>query len=369
MKKWKLAAYRVALELMPCREQPAACTGGAPQRLAKILHFHHAHGAAVALFDRHGLTGLCTYGEAAPGQPVTADTAFRVASVSKHITAMAAWRLHEAGEIDLDADADTFLPCSLRHPQAPDTPITLRRLLSHTAGIHDGADYAAACRDNRPLSLLMQGDSHTAAFGGFEYSNLGAGIAACVLEGMLGRSFEAIMQDTLFAPLHVTASFYPQKMAGPLANSYRVLPPQKAPALDAQARRAQPLPADTPDPARHYLLAQGNLYITAPELAKLGAELLRERYAPMRRKIVPFGARDPLLCEGLGTFIVDPAVCGRVVYGHQGLAYGAMHGLFYDPESGRGAALLTSGCSEARVHVLSDINKAIIKQVFHGTDH
>ena len=125
------------------------------------------------------------------------------------------------------------------------------------------------------------------------------------------------------------------------------------------------MPGDAPDPARHYLLSQGNLYISASDLARIAQELMRARYAPMRQPAAPFGRRDPSLTEGLGTFILrDPALCPRMLYGHQGLAYGAVHGLFFDPESGRGFVLLTSGCSEARAHVLADINKAIIRQVF-----
>lgn len=92
---------------------------------------------------------------------------------------------------------------------------------------------------------------------------------------------------------------------------------------------------------------------------------MQPRYADMRRGIAPFGARAYNLTEGLGTFIVqDAAVCPQTLYGHQGLAYGAMHGLFYDPQSRRGFALLTSGASEARDGVLSDLNKAIMRQVF-----
>jgi len=365
VKKWKAAVYRAALEMIPCREHALRSSGTVPDGISRILHYHHAVGAAAAFFDAGKVTGLCLYGNAAPGQPVQANTVFRAASVSKHITAMAAWRLHEAGQIDLDADADAFLPCSLRHPQAPDVPITLRRLLSHTAGIHDGAAYAAACAGSVPLSRLMQGDVHTAAFGGFEYSNLGAGIAACVMEGMLGLSFERIMQQSLFAPLKVQASFYPQRIQAPLANAYRVLPPRKSPALDVQARKARPLPADIPNPEGHYLLSQGNLYIDAPNLARLGMELMHPRYAPMRKQTAAFGARDSRLGMGLGTFIVHGVTPG-LLYGHQGLAYGAMHGLFYDPAAQKGFALLTSGASEARAGVLSDLNIAMIRQVFHG---
>ena len=359
MKKWKARAYRLALAALPNPAREMRVEGEAPEGLKNALRRQHARGAAVALFDRRGLYGLALYGD------VKRDTAFRAASVSKHITAMAAWRMHEAGIIDIDADADAFLPCSLRHPQAPGTPVTLRRLLSHTAGIHDGAAYAAACRENPPLSDVMRGDSHTAAFGQFEYSNFGAGIAACVLEGMLGKEFDEIMQKAVFEPLGVKASFYPQRVPGDIADAWRVLPPGRRPALNAAARRARPLPPPGPDPGRHYLLAQGNLYISAPDLARLGCELMHERYAPMRRALADFGERDEHLRMGLGTFIVHDLL-PRTLYGHQGLAYGAMHGLFYDPEAGRGFALLTTAASEARVGVLSDLNISLMRLVFDG---
>lgn len=359
MKKWKVWAYRAALGMIPCPEKKAQCSGDVPPDVTDILHRHHTVDGAVAIFDGKGVTGLCLYGDA------QRETFYRTASISKHITAMAAWRLHEAGMIDLDADADAYLPCSLRHPVAPDVLITLRRLLSHTAGIHDGKTYLEACARPAKLSDVMRGDSHTAAFGGFEYSNLGAGIAACVLEGMLGKSFEEIMREAVFGPLRVTASFYPQTLAGDIANAYRVLPPSKKPTLDAAARQKRPLPENKPDPERHYLLSQGNLYISVPDLAKLGAELMRERYAPMRRHLADFGARDEHLSMGLSTFIVHD-ILPQTVYGHQGLAYGAMHGLFYDPAAQKGFALLTSGCSEARLGVLSDVNIALMRLILDG---
>jgi len=359
VKKWKVMAYRAGLALLPNPRREARCTGDIPAKVSDILRRHHTVSGAVATFDGKGMTGLCLYGD------VGKDTFYRTASISKHITAMGAWRLHEAGMIDLDADVDNYLSCSLRHPQAPDAPITLRRLLSHTAGIHDGDSYLTACLRSMPLSDLMRGDSHTETFGGFEYSNLGAGIAACALEGMLGKPFEEIMQEAVFGPLRLHASFYPQKLQGDIANAYRVLPPGKKPILNAALRQKRPLPNNAPDPEHHYLLSQGNLYISVPDLAKLGAELMRERYAPMRRHLADFGARDEHLSMGLSTFIVHD-ILPQTVYGHQGLAYGAMHGLFYDPAAQRGFALLTSGCSEARLGVLSDVNIALMRLILDG---
>lgn len=380
MKKWKASLYRAALRMQMrppfLRDgRKAFCVQGQlppamQQNIRRIFKRHCAVGASLALFDAQGVTAVICYGDARfeKGQPVavTRDTLFRAASVSKHITALAAYRLHQQGEINLDADVDAYLPCSLRHPAAPDRPVTLRRLLSHTAGICDGAAYVRACQDNPPLDAWFPADCRTAAPDGFAYSNLGAGLAACVLEGMLGQDFDAIMQRALFEPLGVTASFYPQKLSGDMANAYRVLPARPAPTLDSAARRARPLAQIAPDPARHYLLSQGNLYISAPDLALLGREAMQPRYEAMRKCIASFGARAYNLSEGLGTFIVqDRAVCPQTLYGHQGLAYGAMHGLFYDADAQRGFALLTSGASEARDGVLSDLNKAIMKQVFN----
>ena len=369
MTKAKVTVYRLALGCLPQPKRECSFAGNVPDslrsELPKALRRQHAVGAAVALFDLNGMTGLCTYGDAAPGMPITAETVFRTASISKHLTAMAAWRLQEAGHIDLDTDVSPYLPCPLRHPNKPDLPITLRMLLSHTAGIKDGPAYIAACTDNRPLSQLLKEDVYTDAPGSFTYSNFGAGIAACVLEGMLGKSFEEIMQQALFSPLGVHASFYAQNITSEIANAYRVLPPHKAPALDAAARHSQPLPPPGPDPEHRYLLSQGNLYISAPALARIGGELMRARYAPMRRQSASFGARDVHLSMGLSTFIVR-GIVPQTLYGHQGLAYGAVHGLFYDPDAGRGVALLTSGCSEAREGVMADINIDMIRLVLDG---
>lgn len=370
MEKWKANMYRLSLRLlpMPTYKKENALTGDFPQAedVVRILRRQRAVGATVAVFDEKGMTGALCVGHLGLDKTETQlDTVYRIASITKHVVAMACYRMHEAGKIDLNADVDPYLPCSLRHPKAKDLPVTLKRLLSHTAGIHDGTLYNASLFKGLSLSEMMQGDSFADNPTAFEYSNLGAGIIACVLEGMLKKPFEEIMQENLFKPLRVTATFYPQQVEGELADAWRILPRSKQANYDAIARRAQPLPENQADTEHHYLLAQGNLCISAGNLAKIGTELMKERYAPMRKMIASFGARAYNLSEGLGTFIVeDREICPQKLYGHQGLAYGAVHGLFYDPDAQKGVVILTAGCSEARDGVLADINKEIMKKVF-----
>ena len=311
------------------------------------------------------------------GEKTQYDTIYRAASVSKFITALGAMKLKEQGKINLDADIAAYFPHSLRHPKAPDTPITLRMLLSHTAGIHDGERYNNGIAQGMPLSEILQGDSFCdhLPHEKWEYSNLGAGIGGTVMEAMCQTDFETLMQETLFAPLQVNATYYPQKTQGLLADACRILPPQKAPNFDAEKRKRRPLPAEEINPESHYALAHGNLCLSAADLARLGIAgmvpgfLTQDSLAEMRKIICPFGDRANNLSQGIGTFILqEPRILSRPLFGHQGMAYGAVHGLFFDPEAKKGLAVLTTGASEARNGVLADLNFDLIS-LFLGEKH
>ena len=378
----KTSLYRLALRLLPRRRlrlQPLQLGMPEHQREAyqRILRRHKALGGALACFDAEGLTDHFVYGDARPGIPVAADTAFRLASVSKLVTGAGTLMMQQAGALDLDRDADLGLPYSLRHPGAPGTPITLRMLLSHTAGIQDGADYLAGIQEGRSAPALLRGDSHTAHLpgAGCEYSNFGVGLAGCVIEAQTGLSFEMAMQRHLFEPLGLAASYYPQRLSAMVADARRILPPRKAANFSGAARQAQPdIGWDSPDPAHHHLYAHGSCCMDVASLVKLGQALLRPGFFTedslllMRSPRGSLMRRDPALTQGLGMFILrDAAICDRPLYGHQGMAYGAVHMLFLDLESGRGIISLTTGASEARSHIMADINRALLTEwVQHG---
>ena len=196
---------------------------------------------------------------------------------------------------------------------------------------------------------------------------------APALLGREAEDFETLMQRTVFEPLGITATYYPQKVQGDLADAVRILPRSKTPNFNAAERRSRPLPPMEVDLERHYNLAHGNLYISAPELARLGIAammpgfLSQESLKEMRNIAVPFGERAHNLSQGLFTFVLnEPKICERLIYGHQGMAYGAVHGLFFDPSRERGMALLTTGASEARRGVLADLNFDLMKTLWGG---
>ena len=350
----KQAIYRAALSLIPPRIESvhgAGLRGEAEQELTGILRRHRCLGCVLRLFDMDGRLIAYHFGMAGKGRPALDDTVFRVASISKMITAMCVLKLAEQGLISLDEDTG-FLPY----------PVTLRQLMSHTAGIADGSAYLEGLEKGGNLSDVLGKSADSSMSGRWAYSNLGAGAVACVLENKLGESFETIMQRYLFGPLQVTATFYPQRSQGELADARRVFPPQKKPGFDAQARRTRKDDGiDKPDPERHYTLAQGNCCLNASQLQLLMKALMAEGYLSqksldmMRSSAADFGRGKQRLQQGLGLFSLrDRKIYDGQLYGHQGKAYGAVHAAFFEPFSRRGMIFLSSGISEAREGFLAD---------------
>lgn len=368
--------YRALVRALPARKtefRVVRQTMDASRALEyqRALRRHKALGGALLLFDLEGTTDHFVYGNARKGMPVDEHTAFRLASISKTVTAAGIMAMRQMGLVNLDADADSNLPYSLRHPSSPDLPITLRMLLSHTAGIQDGAAYFKGIERGDGADIMLRGDSHTVYLPGqgCEYSNFGLGLAGCVVEAQTGLSFQTAMDQALFKPLGLQAAFHPHLLAARVADARRVLPPAFKPNYDGAGRQAAVMKGwESPDPNRHHLLAHGGCCMDAESLALLGRSLLKpgffsqESLEEMTRPHGSLHSRDPYLKQGLGLFIHEnPAMHPGVLYGHQGMAYGAVHMLFLDPQKGRGIISLTVGASEARDHIIADLHIALLK--------
>lgn len=294
-----------------------------------------------AVAQAGGETKCFCGGEAVRGdQPiaVTEDTIFRVASISKLIGAAAACTLVRAGELALDATVREVL--GIGTPK----PVTLLQLLTHTAGLDDAPAYDAAIVQT-PLPSLDEvlARSFIAAPGTrFHYSNLGAGVAGMMVEAAAGMPFDDYVRKAIFVPLGIDASFHPQRIArrARMANCYRV--PGKALAYDAHSIARQPLD-ESVSPLRHYSIPAGKLMISAPDLLRV-LRGLPQRLPEM------FVLQDGT-GRGLGVAIAPKGVLHRqrILWGHQGVAYGALCEAWVDPGDGAAAVLLTNGARLSRI--------------------
>jgi CubicO group peptidase (beta-lactamase class C family) len=106
-------------------------------------------GMALAVVRNGQIVHLAGYGVAnEAGDPVTPQTPFLLASLSKPVTAVAVMQLVEAGQIELDAPIQQYLPWLL-----PDTPITVRHLLHQTSGLDEAQGYRRNLEPDAPGAL------------------------------------------------------------------------------------------------------------------------------------------------------------------------------------------------------------------------
>jgi CubicO group peptidase (beta-lactamase class C family) len=137
------------------------------------------------------------------GTPMTEDTPVAVGSTTKPMTALAVMQLVERGLVDLDTSVMTYLP-DFRMADERSAGITLRQLLSHTAGIPAAETYDGA-QDDEALERRVHGLAdvplNRAPGSGFEYANDGYSVAGLIVQRVTGMPYEQYMAQAVFAPV------------------------------------------------------------------------------------------------------------------------------------------------------------------------
>lgn len=151
--------------------------------------------------------------------PVTGDTRFRIASVSKQFTALTIMQLVESGSLKLDDDVSQYLGFELRNPNYPDVPITVRMLLSHTSSLRDGDVYSIPPQYGvieffQPEGKFYEDGAHFAPLGqapgeNFKYSNLNYGILGTIVESVTGQRFDEYQRAHILKDLDISGSYNP----------------------------------------------------------------------------------------------------------------------------------------------------------------
>lgn len=164
--------------------------------------------------------------------PVTPDTLFRIASVSKMMTTLALMRLVEQNKLQLDQDVGIYLGFSLRNPHFPRQTITLRSLLSHTSSLRDAGGYFwGADRSLRDVftaggNAMWAGNAAPGQY--FSYANLNWGVIGTVMEKVTGERFDRLMRRLLLSPMGLRGDYNPAEFSpaelNDMATLYRKRP-------------------------------------------------------------------------------------------------------------------------------------------------
>ena len=292
---------------------------------------------------------------ASTGRSVDRDTLFQVASVSKWITAWGVMALVEAGRLDLDAPVGAYLTRWRLPPGRFDNKeVTVRRLLSHTAGLTDGLGYCGFApgqpMDTLEASLTRASDACPGSDGavvagaepgaGWRYSGGGYTLLQLVVEEVTGEPFPAYMRRAVLAPLGMNRSTF-ETAAGNAENV--------ATFYDSDGSEATHY--------RYTASAAASLYTSAADLTRfVQAHLPGPGGEPRGRGVLspttleamrrPHAAQYGADMWGLGLRLYTPNDAGSFIIGHDGGNAPAINTTArVDPASGDAIIALATGGS------------------------
>jgi len=327
----------------------ATCIKGRPQErmsLRERMAYFHVPGFSIALIDQKEVAWTRGYGvlEAGGDRPVTDETIFQAASISKLVTAMVALSLVEAGLLDLDADVNNMLR-SWRVPENEHTQVhkvTLRGLLSHTAGITVSGYRGYPSGAQLPTLLqVLNGEAPAISEPvrvmqppgtAFRYSGGGYVLAQQLIEDVTGRPLADLAQEWLFDKLGMANTTFEY-----------LLPEAYLPqAATAHGDNGEPVPGKWHTYPEQ---APASLWSTPSDLARLAVEVLKSYTNESNIVLSAEMTRQMLTPQvgwvGLGFPIIE--MDGWTRFDHPGWNEGFHSLLVGYPGTGQGLVWMTNG--------------------------
>jgi CubicO group peptidase (beta-lactamase class C family) len=319
--------------------------------------------------------------------PVTDSTLYRIASISKTITATALMTLYDKGLFTLDDDIGNILGYTVRNPNYPAVAITPRMLLSHTSSLQDGSGYSNFTSDtylkNCPpaLSGLLSDtglyytcdlwQDHTPGTY-FSYSNLNFGIIGTLIEKLSGQRFDIFCKQHILDLLGIKGSYRIQDISD--INNIAVLYRMENGKWQAQADNFQGIMPQSRDLSNYTAGNNGLIYspqsglrISAYDLSKImlmyinggiykGIRILKDSTVSLmfRPQWIYNGLNGDnfyglFLKWGLGFQLTTNTSNGDIVVpncqmtGHIGDSYGLISDMFFNKNNKFGIIFITNG--------------------------
>jgi CubicO group peptidase (beta-lactamase class C family) len=336
------AITRVEQGLLPI----AATRPGAHADIRQRMRAYGVPGLSVAVIEDGRVAWVRGYGVADAGsrQPVTADTLFQAASISKPVSALGVLLLVQQGRLRIDENAND----ALKAWQIPDTevtharPVTVRMLLNHTAGLeHEDAAGYVPFTPGDPLPTLLEilkgpfparaGPVRAVSRPGesFRYSAAGYEVLQQLVTDLSGEPFEEYMQSQVLRPLGMRHSTFLQPLPPALA----------AGAASGHYAGGEVLPGRfrvSPE------LTVAGLWSTAGDVARyvIGVQQSHAGSGLLGAALAQDMLRAGLGSRGLGPVMSGPG--GALRFGHDGFNEGFESSFVGYVEGGRGAVVMAN---------------------------
>ena len=223
---WLAASVAVAFTATTARAQVARTT--VSPRLAKLTAALPEIDRLMSTFAANAKVPGIAYGivvdgrvihigvagvrDVATNAPVDTGTVFRIASMTKSFTALSILKLRDDGKLSLDDPAEKFVPelAQLRYPTTDSPKLTIRHLLSHSAGFPEDnpwGDQQLAATDAEMSAMMRRGIPFSTSPGtSYEYSNFGFAILGRIVANVSGIPYARYVREQVLLPLGMTST-------------------------------------------------------------------------------------------------------------------------------------------------------------------
>lgn len=307
------------------------------------------------------------------GIPIRKNDLFYIASISKTFVGTAIMQLVEEGKLSIEDDVNRYLGFSLRNPNFPDTPITIRMLLSHRSSLKKGADY-----DDFDKINPEKADDLYAFFNDYppgknaDYSNLGFVILGAVVERVSGMRFDDYVQKHILKPLGLHGGYDVTKLdSSKLVYSCRYKSDHFVVQKKAFASKEKKL--------NHYILGYttpvlrpaSGLMISSTDLAKYMIMHINKGKYRWRRRVLTEESESKMREKqtktwyGLSFVHFLKVIPGEDLVGMNGAGYGVHSSMYFHPEKKYGFVVICNGCN-SKTYADSGLNNEIIRMLYNS---
>lgn len=347
--------------------------------LADIFPRYKTTGAVVVVAKAGEIVYHYDYGLAykKDKEPVTPETYFRTASVTKLISAIRVMQLVEDGTLELDKSIGDYLGFKVQNPRFREIPVTLRQLMSHTSSLSQRGGYSR----ERPLNEFLDADlnhwsnwEEYAPGSKYAYSNFGAGLMGSLMEIVTQKNIDDCVREGVFEPLGIDAAYHISLLGDPDKAVY--VYKQDGTLHHSRAAYMRDEWEAEINPNKHYNITVGSVWIRGDDLCRLGIALCEGGEVDGVRLLKPETVALMMSSQqGLGDVTVDSpyGLCvNRVtnllddymIYGHQGLSDGVLCNLYFDPETHLVFAMITNGCSTSMTDHIGRLSRRVFAEVW-----
>lgn len=312
--------------------------------------------------------------------PVTDETYFRTASITKMVSAMGVMQLVESGKLELDRDLSDYYGFPVGNGRFKKTKVTLRQVMSHTSSLTGEHDFSTSHDMEWQLTNQKTYNWENWEPGtSYMYSNMNGGLLGNLVELITGQTLNDYMHEHYFDPLNIDAGFGANQVQHPELISARFNSEGTVHQAVSYLLREDPYKDLTWNPSYNMTVSVGSLYIHAPDLAKLvyilcrdgtveGQRFLSEDTVKLMRQnqgeIDGSSVKTKRSAYGLNVDISVEDMTPVKWYGHQGSLSGIFCNAYFSPKLDSVVVFLSNGSRSKKVGGVGTVSRKVMDEAY-----